>query len=175
MRTRFLLPLMFVAFLPLAVPAGDSWPGFRGRGDGIAVGSPPTQWSEKENVRWKTEIHGKGWSSPVVFANHVWVTTADETMGPKAAPMKGGAPPNPVKDVTYYALCIDPASGKITQNIKLYTDEKPQYCHPFNSYASSTPFIEEGRLYAHFGAPGTFCIDTDTGKVLWERLDFKCD
>src|SRR5436190_16317287 len=99
MRTRVFLPLLLLGLAPLAVPAADSWPGFRGpNGDGIATGgSPPTQWSEKENVRWKTEIHGKGWSSPVALGDQIWVTTADEVMGPKAGPTKGGAPPNPVK------------------------------------------------------------------------------
>jgi outer membrane protein assembly factor BamB len=77
--------------------------------------------------------------------------------------------------VTYFAVCVDRDTGKVLHDIKLGTDDKPQYCHPFNSYASPTPFVEEGRLYAHFGAPGTWCVDTATGKVLWERRDLKCD
>ena len=51
----------------------------------------------------------------------------------------------------------------------------PQFCHPFNSYASPTPAIEEGRVYVTFGSPGTACLDTRTGKVLWERRDFVCN
>jgi outer membrane protein assembly factor BamB len=106
----------------------------------------------------------------------VWVTTADEVMAEKAPPPKKGDPPaNPVKEVSFFAVCVDRESGKVVHDIKLGTDDHPQYCHPFNSYASSTPFVEDGRLYAHFGSPGTWCIDTATGKTLWERRDLKCD
>ena len=51
----------------------------------------------------------------------------------------------------------------------------PQFTHPKNSYASPTPFVEEGRIYVHFGAYGTACVDTSTGKTLWERRDLECD
>jgi outer membrane protein assembly factor BamB len=183
MRTRLFVPL--VLFVSAAVlSAADSWPGFRGpTGDGLATGkNVPTQWSEKgdkqENIRWKTAIHGRGWSSPVVLGNQAWVTTGDEAFygaGEAPQPKKGGPPSNPVKAVTLCAVCVDRATGKVTHDLKLHTVEKPQYCHPFNTYASPTPFVEEGRLYAHFGSLGTFCVDTASGKKLWERLDFKCD
>ncbi len=155
----------------------DSWPGFRGpTADGHAAGkNVPTQWSEKDNVRWKVAIHGKGWSSPVVFGDQVWVTTADEVLDTAPPPKKGGPPANPVKEVTLGAVGVDRASGKVVRDLKLGVVQNPQYCHPFNSFASSTPFIEEGRLYAHFGALGTYCVDTATGKTLWERLDFECN
>jgi outer membrane protein assembly factor BamB len=178
MRTRLSLAALVLASAPFAL-AADSWPGFRGpTGDGHAKGAnAPTRWSEKENVAWKTAIHGKGWSSPVVLGDQVWVTTADEVVGkPDATPPKKGAPPaNPVKEVSFFAVCVDRASGKVLHDVKLRTEENPAYCHPFNSYASPTPFAEPGRLYAHFGSHGTFCVDTSTGKVLWERTDLMCD
>jgi outer membrane protein assembly factor BamB len=52
---------------------------------------------------------------------------------------------------------------------------KPQFCHPMNSYGTSTPVIEKDRLYLHFGVHGTACIDTATAKTLWTRQDFSCD
>lgn len=170
--------LLVFALSPLTVLAGDSWPGFRGPdANGHAPGSQgvPTQWNEKQNVRWKVAIHGRGWSSPVVLGDQVWVTTSDEVLGEKQPPKKGGAPANPVKEASYFAVCVDRTSGKIVHDIKLRTEPNPAYCHPFNTYASPTPFVEAGRLYAHFGSHGTFCIDTNTGKLLWERLDLKCD
>jgi outer membrane protein assembly factor BamB len=170
--------LVGLGTLAVAARAGDSWPGFRGpTADGRSdAKNLATTWSEKDNVRWKTAIHGKGWSSPVALGKQVWVTTADEVMAEKAPPPKKGAPPaNPVKEVSFFAVCVDRETGKVVHDIKLGTDQNPQYCHPFNSYASSTPFVEDGRLYAHFGAPGTWCVDTATGKTLWERLDLKCD
>jgi outer membrane protein assembly factor BamB len=176
MRTRLTLTLLVMA-APFAV-AGDSWPGFRGPtadGHSDAKGLVTT-WSETENVRWKAAIHGKGWSSPVVLGKQVWVTTADEIAAEKSPPPKKGDPPaNPIKEVSYFAVCVDTSTGKIQHDIKLGTELNPAYCHPFNSYASPTPFIEPGRLYAHFGSHGTWAVDTATGKPLWERRDLRCD
>jgi outer membrane protein assembly factor BamB len=139
--------------------AGDNWPQFRGpRGESRSDATGlPVKWSEKENVAWKTEIHGKGWSSPVIWGNQIWLTTARED------------------GKEFFALCIDRDSGKILHDIKVFEEEKPAFCHPTNSYASPTPAIEEGRVYVHFGTYGTACIDTKTGKKLWERRDLHCD
>ncbi len=159
------LPLALVAFVlaiqvaQVAAAAGDNWPEFRGpSGDGHA-GNPglPLTWSETEHVRWKTPIHDKGWSSPVVWGKQIWLTTA-------LADGKAN-----------YALCVDLESGKILRDIKLWEIEEPQFCHPYNSYASSTPAIEEGRVYVHFGSQGTAALDTATGKVLWSRRDLECN
>ncbi|MCE9564157.1 MAG: PQQ-binding-like beta-propeller repeat protein [Planctomycetes bacterium] len=179
-RPIVLRALAFTASLALlhAAIAGDSWPGYRGpTADGRSdAKNLVTTWSEKENVLWKTPIHGKGWSSPVILGKQVWLTTADEVHADTTQPAKKGAPPaNAVKEVTFFALCIDRDTGKIVQDVKLGTEANPAYCHPFNSYASPTPFIEQNRLYAHFGSHGTWCVDTDSGKVLWERKDLKCD
>lgn len=176
MRTRLLLAAFALAAASLSF-AADSWPGFRGpTADGHATGkNVPTKWSEKENVAWKTAIHGKGHSSPVVLGDQVWLTTSEEVIDPNPAPKKGGPPANAVKEVAFFAVCADRKTGKVLHDVKLRTEQNPLYCHPFNTYASSTPFVEEGRLYAHFSSHGTFCVDTATGKVLWERTDLKCN
>jgi outer membrane protein assembly factor BamB len=70
---------------------------------------------------------------------------------------------------------VDRASGKVLRDQKLFDVAKPQFCHKFNSYASPTPVIEEGRVYVTFGAPGTACLDTQSGRVLWERRDIECN
>jgi outer membrane protein assembly factor BamB len=112
----------------------------------------------------------------VVWGDQVWVTTADEEgFDPKAPIPKGPNAPGGVARVTLYAVCLDRKTGKVVHDIKLGVQEKPQYCHPFNSYASPTPVIEDGRLYAHFGSLGTWAVDTATGKPVWERRDLKCD
>jgi outer membrane protein assembly factor BamB len=141
------------------VPINGQWPQFRGpEGLGIAPGAnPPLTWSEQQNVRWKTPIHGKGWSSPVILDNQVWLTTATED-GRELS-----------------AIALDQASGKILHDLKLFHVEKPQFAHAFNSYASPTPVIERGRVYVTFGSPGTAAVDTKTGKVLWERRDLDCN
>src|SRR4051794_26658769 len=113
MRTRLFVSLALVVSASFAL-AADSWPGFRGpAGNGHADGkNVPTQWSEKENVRWKVAIHGKGWSSPVVLGDRVWVTTADEVLYTEPPPPKKGGPPaNPVKSATLCAVCVDRKTG----------------------------------------------------------------
>lgn len=141
------------------LPANDNWPQFRGpAGDGIAADSDiPTTWSEEENVTWKTEIHGLGWSSPVIFGEQVWLTTATPDG----------------KELS--VLCLDKETGKVLLDRKLFDVAEPQFAHKFNTYASPTPVIEEGRVYVTWGSPGTACLDTKTFEVLWTREDIVCD
>ena len=154
---------VFVLAIALALPAiaatDGNWPEFRGpAGDGTSPGAnAPLHWSEQENVAWRTEIHGKGWSSPVVWGAQVWLTTATED-GKKL-----------------FVLCVERENGKIIHDLEIFNVEKPQYCHPVNSYASPTPTVEEGRIYVTFGSAGTACLETATGKVLWERRDLECN
>jgi outer membrane protein assembly factor BamB len=93
----------------------------------------------------------------VIWKREVWLTTATED-GHELS-----------------VICVDRETGKVTQDLKLFDVAKPQYCHPFNSYASPTPVIEEDRLYATFGAAGTACVETSSGKVLWTRRDLQCN
>ncbi|MEX2112907.1 MAG: PQQ-binding-like beta-propeller repeat protein [Pirellulales bacterium] len=142
-----------------AARAAENWPQFRGpTGDGMStVTGLPVTWSEQEHVVWKTPIHGKAWSSPVIWDNQIWMTSATENGKQR------------------YAVCVDRDSGKVLHDLLLYAIPEPQFCHQFNSYASCTPVIEEGRVYVHFGSAGTACLDTSTGKVLWSREDLECD
>lgn len=154
---RFLFPLLALA-APLAA-ADPTWPAFRGpTGDGhsTAKGVPIT-FSEKENVRWKTAIHDKGWSSPVVWGDQVWVTTAKET------------------GEELYAVCVNLKTGKVEHDLKLFTVTNPPAIKQFNSFASSTPFLEDGRGYFHFGTYGTVCLDLKTGKEVWKQTDLHVD
>jgi outer membrane protein assembly factor BamB len=151
---------LLVATLALPVAAEDNWPQFRGpQGDGTSDATGlPTTWSEKENIKWKTPLHDRGWSSPVVWDDQIWVT---------AAPEDG------TKD---FAICVDKNTGKIIHDIHLWDVEKPfPLGNPLNGYASCTPAIEAGRIYVHFGSYGTACLDTKSGKILWQRRDLKCE
>jgi outer membrane protein assembly factor BamB len=141
------------------LPAQAQWPQFRGA-DGTGISESrglPLAWGEAKNVRWKTRIHGRAWSSPVILGGQVWLTTATED------------------GRELFAVALEQESGKILHDLKLFQVEKPQYAHPFNTYASPTPVIEAGRVYVTFGAPGTAAVDTRTGKVLWERRDIECN
>ncbi|MBX3280461.1 MAG: PQQ-binding-like beta-propeller repeat protein [Acidobacteria bacterium] len=150
---------LFLFFACLIVKANTDWPQFRGpegTGHSEARGLPE-HWSEKVNVVWKTPIHDRGWSSPVIFGNQIWLTTATAD-GRKL-----------------YAICIDRDTGRILKDLKLFEVSQPQYAHPFNTYASPTPVIEAGRVYITFGSPGTAAIDTKTFETIWERRDFECN
>jgi len=173
---RSLLPLLLLAS---PASAADNWPSYRGpAGDGHSDSkSLVSEWSETENVRWKTPVHGKGWSSPVVWGDQVWMTTSEEVKGTGKVDKKiaGNTPAVKVERVTFFAVCVDRKTGKVLHDIKLAEETDPAFCHDFNSYASPTPVIEEGRVWCHFGRHGTWCLDTATGKTLWQRSDLKCD
>ena len=142
-----------------ATRAGENWTSYRGPTDQGHCGSAalPVRWSEGENVVWKTPIPGKAWSSPVIWGDRIWLTNAPE-------------------DGTQLSvICVDKNSGKILHKKQLRVVAAPQYCHPFNSYASPSPVIEEGRVYVSFGSPCTACLNSDTGEVIWQRTDFVCN
>jgi outer membrane protein assembly factor BamB len=141
------------------VAAGDDWPQFRGpEGNGHSRATDlPIKWSLDENVLWKTPIHDRGWSSPVVWKEQVWVTTAT------------------ADGREMFAVCVDRSSGKIVHDVKVFDTEKPEHIAEVNSYASPTPVVEAGRVYVHYGTYGTACLDTASGKILWTRRDLNCD
>jgi outer membrane protein assembly factor BamB len=153
--------LTFLAlFIPATlVPAAENWPQFRGpHGDGHADATDlPIHWSESENIVWKTPIPYKGWSSPVIWGNQIWLTTAR------------------ADGTQMFGVCVDRDTGKVVHQLKIFDIEKPEFCIAFNSYASPTPAIEEGRVYLHFGTYGTVCVGTATGKILWSQRDLHCN
>ncbi len=159
----FIFPFVFV--LSYVHSAQDKiaehyWNQFRGpNGDGKATATNlPIEFSETENVRWKVPIHDKGYSSPVVWGNQIWLTTARED------------------GRELFAICVDLENGDILQDIKVFDVAEPQLEHgDLNSHASPTPIVEEGRIYVHYGTYGTACLDTQTGDKLWERRDLNCD
>ena len=137
----------------------ENWPDYRGlTGQGVSDAAElPLIWSEARNVRWKTAIPGKGWSTPVIWGNQIWMTTADEEGHERSA------------------LCVDRESGRIVHQIKVFEVAQVAPQHGLNSHASPSPVIEEGRVYVHFGTYGTACIDTETGEILWRRTDLNID
>lgn len=137
----------------------ENWTHFRGSNlDGHSLSEKaPVQWSENEQVIWKTEIRGAAWSSPVVFGDQVWTSSAT---------------PNGEE---LFAVCTDFNSGKIIREIPLFKPDTVQHIHPTNSYATSTPCIENGYVYVHFGTYGTACINTRNFETVWTRTDLNCE
>lgn len=140
----------------------QDWPEFRGpHGDGVTSSEHlPIHWDRQASnhvVKWMTPVHGKAWSSPVIWGQKVWLTSATED------------------GHELFVICLDKKTGEILQDQKLFDVPKPQYCIPFNSYASPTPAAEEGKVYVTFGAAGTAALDASNGKVLWARRDLECN
>lgn len=150
-----------VAVAVTAVTAQEGhWNQFRGpNGDGKSAATDlPVEFSETNNLRWKIPIHDNGWSSPVVWGNQIWMTTAR------------------VDGSELFAVCVDLETGDIIHDIKVFDNSEAQLdWNELNSHATPTPVVEEGRVYVHYGTYGTACLDTKTGKKLWERRDLHCD
>ena len=148
-----------VVFLANSTLASANWPDWRGpTGDGRSDATNlPLSWSEAENIVWKTGIHDLGHSTPVVWGDGVWLTTATED------------------GRTLYAVCIDLNTGEVVHDVEVFHPNQPQEIHSENSYATPSAVVEEGRTYVHFGTFGTACLDSETGEVLWRRTDLNCD
>lgn len=143
--------------LPIA-GGGENWPCFHGPSHNSHSDSTglPLFWSESQNIVWKTPIHDNGWSSPVIWGNQIWLTSATDD-GKRS-----------------FALCVDRASGRVIHDLALWDNESPEDTRQYNSFASGTPTIEPGRVYVHFGSYGTACLDTTTGQPVWTRRDLPC-
>lgn len=173
-------PIVFLSLTALALAsfsqthAADTvnWPQFRGaQSDGLAVGAAlPSRWSTNENVVWKADLRGWGWSSPVIWGNQIFVTSAvGENELPK--PVVGGYPGGNLtqKDVHRSMLyCLDWNTGKILWEREAAKGVPAMPRHPKNSFASETPITDGERVYAYFGNVGLFCYDLK-GEKLWEQ------
>lgn len=158
-----------------AATQSEQWSQFRGLdGRSTSAAKTPTTWTEA-NYRWKIDLPGRGWSSPVYANDEIWLTAASEVAASEAevaAKLKGvqfAQIKTAVKSITMFALCVDLNTGQLVTSIELGTEKDPQPNNPMNSYASPTCAIADGKVVCHFGAHGTWCIDAKTKKVLWDR------
>ena len=159
MREKFVFAVLLLTISFGAVAQESNWTHFRGSDlNGISTDNQvPVFWNDTTNVIWKTDIRGKGWSSPVIYGNQVWLTTA--TIDGKE--MSG--------------ICVDFKTGKILYDILLFKQESIYGKHSINTYATPTPCIEKGYVYLNFGSTGTVCVNTNDGKVVWKRDDLKVE
>jgi outer membrane protein assembly factor BamB len=149
-RWSFAAAVCFALLLHPSVRAED-WPSFRGpTGQGHSTEtSLPLAWSETRNVVWKSPVIGLGWSSPVVAAGRVWLTSAVEDNG-----------------VSLRALAFDVETGRAVVDVEVFRLRGRAGINAKNSRASPTPVVEDDRVYVHFGAEGTAALTTE-GKVVW--------
>ena len=154
--TRTTLPLVWLALACLghaSLLTAQEWPQFRGpdgQGHSVERGLP-VEWSETRNIRWKTPVPGRGWSSPAVADGRVWLTTATALSG----------------QTSLRLLAFDAESGKPAVDVEIFRQRRSELLNAKNSFASPTPIVEGNRVYVHFGAEGTAAVST-AGDIVWK-------
>ena len=182
--------------VPSAVPQqdpGTNWTNWRGpNGTAIArTGNPPTQWSEEENIRWKVALPGLGSSSPIVWGDRIFVTTAIETDQDGSPPSAGGNRAGgsgrggrgrgrfggfggfhggaaPTKVYEFAVLALDRKDGKVRWATVVKKGVPHESGHQTNSQSSGSPITDGEHIYAHFGSRGLYCLNLD-GEVQWSK------
>jgi len=145
----------FIAFATASAQEPENWTRFRGpNGQGISKAtSLPLNWSATENITWKTAIPGEGWSSPIVWNDHIFLTTATE------------------EGKNCYVIAVDRKTGNVLWNKLVFTLEPSQFRHDMNSYATPTPTTDGKSVFAVFW--GSFVALDFNGNIQWKNTDLK--
>ncbi len=146
-----------VEMIPASAEGKKYWPRWRGpSGQGLAEGSGyPDTWSDRENVLWKVTLPGSGNSSPIIWGDRIFLTTAYES----------GL--WPLYTVRRSIVCLRRADGKLLWEA-FAPDASPEKANRKNGYASGTPATDGERVYAYLGGHGLLCVDVN-GKQVWHR------
>ena len=133
---------------------------------------PPVEWSETKNIRWKIKLPGLGHSSPVVWGDLVFVTTAEMTGAKK--PFTGVTPDgahnnmNPLFDHQFAVMAIDRQTGAVAWRRTVATRQPHESTHESATWASNSPVTDGEHVLSFFGSNGLYCLDTG-GRLLWSR------
>jgi len=165
----------------VAAGGAEGWPQWRGP---LATGAapdaaPPTAWAEGSNVLWKTPIPGTGHSSPIVWKDRVFVTTAVETENATPADAvkdAEAAVPEfhrakarlPVKQLRFEVIALKRADGAVLWRRTVCEEAPAAATHADGSWASGSPVTDGERVYAYFGSHGLYALDMD-GKPVWQK------
>jgi hypothetical protein len=141
------------ALQPPSSTLRTEWPQFRGPdGQGHSDEKAlPLEWSETKNIAWKVPVPGRGWSSPVIAAGRVWLTTATQVK----------------RETSLRLLAFDLETGRLTLDMEVFKSPGSTLLNPKNSFASPTPIVDGDRVYVHFGSDGTAAVST-AGAILWK-------
>jgi outer membrane protein assembly factor BamB len=166
------------------VGSAQDWPQFRGPHGGVAANhaSLPDTWSETHNVVWKIDVPGRGWSSPIVWGDHVFVTTAVNLRQPRQRLLSpeayrgastGGTMSRrdlvtDTDEFRWTLYDVDAASGRVRWERTIHTAVPTRPVHMKNSYASETPVTDGKRVYVYLGYVGLFAYDMN-GELAWAR------
>jgi outer membrane protein assembly factor BamB len=163
--------------------AQNDWPRFRGAEGGVAADHPslPDAWGPSQNIVWTIDVPGRSWSSPVVWGDHVFITTAINTVENEAllpvasyvsrsngGPMTFMDVSKPTASHRWVVYDVDFTTGRIRWERTVRTGVPAKSRHLKNSYAAETPVTDGERVYAYFGDVGLFAFDME-GKPLWSK------
>ncbi|MEM7699300.1 MAG: PQQ-binding-like beta-propeller repeat protein, partial [Verrucomicrobiota bacterium] len=166
-----------------------NWGHWRGHdGNGVSTSAtPPIQWSETENVKWKVEIPGRSSGSPVIWGDEVFVVSAvggstggESAQGPgkggkgkggKSGKGKRGGSSGSLPVLSFQLFCFDRATGDLKWKQVAVETAPHEGTHQTNGFASASPCTDGERVYAHFGSRGLYCYDMD-GVLQWSKTDF---
>ncbi len=176
--------LVFCTFAWSVGPGESYWPYWRGpAADGMAAGDAPLHWSDTQNVKWKADVPGRGSSSPVIWGDQIFVTTAIPTgAAPKTEPKQAtpaapapkfgrsmgfGGPPPVEQD--FVVICLDRKTGKELWRRTAVTATPHESHHAqYGSFASNSPVTDGKHIYAFFGSRGIYCYDMK-GELVWKK------
>ena len=156
MKTIFGITLCFVFCLASCNSVqAENWMRFRGpTGQGISTEKElPVTWSPTENIKWKTGLPGKGWSSPIVFEDHIFITASTE------------------EGVSCQVICINRKDGSIAWQTEVHR-QKPGPMRKQNSYATPTPVTDGKHIYSVFYDGTVIAVDFD-GNIVWKNSEVK--
>src|SRR5439155_15064416 len=171
---RSLANWFLLGFLVAPELSAADWPQFRGpQAGGLDTNAPASvRWNVErgENIRWQTPIPGLGHSSPVIWDNRIYVTTA---VRPGKAELKVGlygdiASSDDSGPQEWRLLALDKATGKILWDKPGHTAVPRAFRHPKSSHCNSTPAVAGALIVAIFGSEGLFCFGRD-GDLLWKK------
>ncbi len=170
-----LLAAIVAAAPPASDPASDvegGWPAWRGpnRTGSAPAGNPPIEWSEEKNVRWKKAVPGLGLSSPIVWGDRLFLTTAVSTgeRVENALPAGRGEGIAPDQVLSYEVHALNRKDGSTVWKRSVLTEAPHEGTHPDGTWASGSPVTDGEVLITFFGSRGLFAFDLD-GRELWRR------
>ena len=171
--------LIAVLLISALLAGGEDWPQWRGNNnDGMARGEAPIEWSDSKNVAWRVPIPGRGYSSPIILGEKIFLTTAVPTntaastppapqpQGPGRSP-GGGAGAG--LEHKFILLCLNHRTGKVLwERVAKVATPHEGYHHQYGSFASNSPITDGQHVYAFFGSRGLYKYDLN-GKLVWEK------
>jgi outer membrane protein assembly factor BamB len=159
--TSALTSIAVVCTVATLVAADGDWPSWRGPAwDGMARGDAPTRWSDSQNVAWKTAVPGRGHSSPVIWGEQIFLTTAV----PTASSGSRG-----LVEHRFLVLAYDRRTGKpLWERVaRVATPHQPHHGQ-YGSFASNSPITDGRHVFAFFGSRGLYAFTLD-GRLVWEK------